>query len=67
MPKNNTLSTSAERNSELIDNNKSVPSDQQVRQQALGKISRRYAAYIVPAALAVLANNASAAPPISPA
>jgi hypothetical protein len=33
-----------------------------LRQAALGKISRRYAAYIVPAALAVLSSKASASP-----
>ena len=33
---------------------------EQARQVALGKISRRYAAYMVPAALAVLSNRAAA-------
>lgn len=36
--------------------------DDASRQAALGKISRRYAAYIVPAALAVLSTKASASP-----
>jgi hypothetical protein len=35
--------------------------DELARQHALVKISRRYAAYIVPAALAVLSNSATAA------
>ena len=34
--------------------------DEDARQLALGKISRRYAAYVVPLALAVLANGAAA-------
>ena len=34
--------------------------DETARQLALGKISRRYAPYVVPLALAVLANGAAA-------
>lgn len=35
--------------------------DEHARQLALSKISRRYAAYVVPLALAVMSNKASAA------
>ncbi len=44
----------------------SPSTDEQGRQLALGKISRRYVAYVVPAALAVLSNQASAGPVGSP-
>ena len=46
---------------ESINRSATTPEAEQARQLALGKISRRYAAYIVPAALAVLSNRATAA------
>lgn len=59
------------RSSALVENNEAekidpsvgTSTDEQSRQIALGKISRRYAAYIVPATLAVLSNRASAGSP----
>ncbi len=43
-----------------IDVPEGSPASEQTRQLAMSKISRRYAAYIVPAALAVITTQAAA-------
>jgi hypothetical protein len=45
-----------------VDAAEGSPSSEQTRQLAMSKISRRYAAYIVPAALAVITTQAAASP-----